>query len=821
MKFRWRLLLFLIPFTIIPVIIIAMYSGISLFNYLTRQALANYDTILTQVGRTIDTSFNNHAMTLADITMMDNFYRFIDHPPYKSAIEERLFPRTIGEWGNMPKGNTIRRAAMAKMRGDFFIIEFDRISLLYNTDFKIHKLTEGLIDFDMGKLMEDPLYQAVTRDRNRGTIFGALQDGVLSGFETDNRPVFIYPFYRQGSDTFVEFIITVMEISFMDKMYRDIDNLKYGTLFIVDRNGSVLSSNHPNPGSDYYEFDYESGRYTLGDDEPYDEFENMSFREYQMLITTPDVLQSDEVKAIIELENGTDEAANAGRDLHRIEFNEREYLMVTGFAQDAECSLYYFHPIQQILAPVYRIVTVISIVTIVLIIASLLLSILISTRVTRPVNKLTYGADRISSGDYSYRLDTDTFSGEFKVLGNSFNHMSHQINEYRNNMEEIVKKRTSELEERTNELESAYEELHREHEDNNRELLLAQKIQEALIPTIFPSNQIVNLQGLYAPMERLGGDLYDVFKVSETRIDLLILDVVGHGVPAALVTTMAKISFFTNSKLYDTPDQILRQVNNEMVENLGDIRYYFTVFYASIDVLSRTLTYSNASHPPAIIIHRDSYRELQPNSAFVGVKKGLEFTSETVPIEYNDRIILYTDGVTEARNIQSELYDEDRFKDSIMHEHDKPLDEFIDSIYGHLTNFIDIENRNDDIAILVADLIMDKAGIHLDLSSLDDRFFHEIEATNDDTIRAKLKSLHKALDLFNAGDFEKSTELLTGLKNGFNRKDDNFRVYNLLAYNWYRQDDMKKAIKYWQKALVFRPNDRVIEHNIRTALSIE
>ena len=256
-----------------------------------------------------------------------------------------------------------------------------------------------------------------------------------------------------------------------------------------------------------------------------------------------------------------------------------------------------------------------------------------------------------------------------------------------------------------------HEELKRAYDENKKELLMARKIQQSLIPKSFPLFAALNMRGLYMPMDALGGDLYDVYKISDTKLGVVILDVCGHGIPAALITTMAKISFNNYSKDNLSTSQILENVNRELQDIMGSAGEsdYFTAFYCIIDSENKTIQYTNAGHNDIYIVrNKVEILKLKVNSSFVGLMKGIKFISDTVKLNDGDRIILYTDGIVEAKDNENNLYGEKRFINLILENSELTVDRLIDKISDDLNLFTGVKLADDDKALLIADVYLDE-----------------------------------------------------------------------------------------------------------------
>jgi serine phosphatase RsbU (regulator of sigma subunit) len=489
------------------------------------------------------------------------------------------------------------------------------------------------------------------------------------------------------------FLIT--QKSFLPDLYKDIDNLKYGTLYILDQFNNILSYNHPSFRDDY-SYDEEKKTYVLHEDDSfYIKEDKIGFNDYKLLNTDSKILnmpRSKEILARLDNENFSINLTNS------IRYKGINYLVCSSYAPFAKTKLVYFHPKKQIYAPIYNVLLWIIITSLLIVVAIIFCSIFFSQILTNPINRLAETTKKISKGNYKLQIKTQGFFGEFTELAQSFNNMVTMIDDYNENLEEQVRNRTEELNKKNIELERAYEE-------NKKELAMAQKIQTSLIPNVFPETKKLSFHGLYLPMETIGGDLYDVHQITESKWGIVILDVCGHGVPAALITTMAKISFNANSKKFFKASEVIAAVNNELCEAIQDTGDYFTAFYCIIDTDTHTIDYVNAAHNDLYILRSDSTLDTMAQTGpVVGVMKNLEYASETIGFSNGDRIIMYTDGVIEARNEHRELYDSHRLKEMIIANKNQNLRDFVSIIYNDIIKFKNNTPNDDDIAMLTIDM---------------------------------------------------------------------------------------------------------------------
>jgi sigma-B regulation protein RsbU (phosphoserine phosphatase) len=194
-----------------------------------------------------------------------------------------------------------------------------------------------------------------------------------------------------------------------------------------------------------------------------------------------------------------------------------------------------------------------------------------------------------------------------------------------------------------------------------RELVMARRIQASLLPRTTPVVSGLDLAARYVPMTAVAGDLYDFVVVGPTAIGVLVADVSGHGVPAALVASMVKLAFTAQAERAQDPAEVLNGMNRILCRHLE--HSHVTAVYAVLDAASGTMDVSNAGHPPVLV-----YRAPLPVSAagdhgpMMGFFPDATFSSQRFELQRGDRVLIYTDGVPEAQNASGEFFDGERVK---------------------------------------------------------------------------------------------------------------------------------------------------------------
>ncbi len=253
--------------------------------------------------------------------------------------------------------------------------------------------------------------------------------------------------------------------------------------------------------------------------------------------------------------------------------------------------------------------------------------------------------------------------------------------------------------------------LQSQNEILENELLLARKIQEQLIPRSNPSR---NIHSLYKPMEQVGGDFYDFLTFEDNdNIGIFISDVSGHGVPAAFITSMIKTTILQAGERINDPAGLLFYMN-EVLRN-QTAGNFITAYYGIYNPLERTLIYSNAGHPQPYLITDNAVLQLQggkntalamfPNSLLAKSNKFYTNFSEKLPL--NSKLLLYTDGLTEARPTDNNsLYFEYASMVEIFKKNGGlPCGAFIEELYSQLAMFRGSDSFEDDICLICIDAV--------------------------------------------------------------------------------------------------------------------
>ncbi len=253
------------------------------------------------------------------------------------------------------------------------------------------------------------------------------------------------------------------------------------------------------------------------------------------------------------------------------------------------------------------------------------------------------------------------------------------------------------VDEKTNELKSAYTEL-------SKELEIARTVQKGLLPKELPNLINMDIASTYIPTGKVGGDLYDIIITKDRKVALLIFDVSGHGVPAALIGAMAKMLFMYFIEKGGTPAQVFKAVNKRLASYI-QTGHYLTAFLAYIDPSDNSMTYCRAGHAQPIIYHFQTgeVEFLNKGDLFLGHPSLLEiakYHNETMTLNWHDKLVLYTDGLTESMNAENEMYSKNSLEDIIRKRGKLAPDKLVATIINDNKNFRKGSSLDDDLSLL-------------------------------------------------------------------------------------------------------------------------
>lgn len=231
------------------------------------------------------------------------------------------------------------------------------------------------------------------------------------------------------------------------------------------------------------------------------------------------------------------------------------------------------------------------------------------------------------------------------------------------------------------------------------ELKIGSAIQMSMVPKIFPpfpERSDLDMSASMIPAKEVGGDLYD-FYISDERLYFCIGDVSGKGVPASLVMAITRTLFRTVSAHEKSPQRIVTQMNDSM-SDMNENNMFVTFFCGILDLQTGHLRYCNAGHnAPLILTSAIETLPVEPNLP-LGIMKGMCYKEQETDLAYDDAIFLYTDGITEAENVNNELFGETRMV-NVLHTR-RPAQEHLENLQQAVSDFVGTAPQSDDRTML-------------------------------------------------------------------------------------------------------------------------
>lgn len=271
-----------------------------------------------------------------------------------------------------------------------------------------------------------------------------------------------------------------------------------------------------------------------------------------------------------------------------------------------------------------------------------------------------------------------------------------RIRSYRplNQLRTVVKEQSRQLEEdRRREAETEFE------------LEQARRVQQRFVTNVFPQGRALSFGHRYRPSRMVGGDMFDVVAVGENEVAIMMADVSGHGLAAALLTSVAKVLFRTGAEQCHEPAKLLHWLNRQISSYLATGEF-LTVFLGLWNADSHVFSYAGAGHPPALLFApgNRSVERLNVSPGIVGIMPDGEFSAASVHLSAGQRIVCYTDGITEAMNGRSMLFGEEGLAGACARWVSLPIERMVENLFYEVDQFIAGEPQRDDQAMLALEV---------------------------------------------------------------------------------------------------------------------
>lgn len=317
-------------------------------------------------------------------------------------------------------------------------------------------------------------------------------------------------------------------------------------------------------------------------------------------------------------------------------------------------------------------------------IISLIIGVSLTRTITTAVHDLYEGTERIKESDFSHRIHIKG-QDQLADLGLSFNNMTANIERLL-----VVAK---------------------ENERLQNELEIAREVQTQLYPRVTPMLKSMSIEALLSPARMVSGDYYDYQKLDGSRLAVAIGDVAGKGISAALLMATVQSALRTqirhclegsgDGELQVSTSQLVSQLNKHLHAHTSPEK--FATFYLGVyDEANSVLTYTNAGHLPPILIHDGETGFLEVNGTVVGAFPFSRYGESQVKLELGDKLLFYTDGITEAENAYGEQFGEQRLCDLLRKQHGNEPAKILSSIHDAVLEWTGSPELQDDMTLLLA-----------------------------------------------------------------------------------------------------------------------
>jgi serine phosphatase RsbU (regulator of sigma subunit)/uncharacterized membrane protein len=325
-----------------------------------------------------------------------------------------------------------------------------------------------------------------------------------------------------------------------------------------------------------------------------------------------------------------------------------------------------------------------GVAAVIILLAGTIVSVFAVKMLTSPVSRLCAVAKNIGSGDFqtSEIYPVAKRNDELGELARTVQHMVESLKDYIRELQATTTAR----------------------ERIESELRVAADIQMSMLPRTFPpfpDRKEFDIYAMIKPAREVGGDLYDFFFVQPNKLCLIVGDVCGKGIPAALFMAITKALLKTAGMAGSSPDQMLSQTNN-ILNPENDTSMFVTIFCAILDTQTGELIFSNGGHPPPLLGNNKSgFQYLSvPRGFVIGPLPDMVFTCQSLVLNPGDSIFLYLDGVTEATDINNQLYAEVRLREALTKAKDAGPIGMVKAIQEYIETFVGDAPQADDITML-------------------------------------------------------------------------------------------------------------------------
>lgn len=348
---------------------------------------------------------------------------------------------------------------------------------------------------------------------------------------------------------------------------------------------------------------------------------------------------------------------------------------------NSEIEKYTEYAVKRIDSGMVVIISVLAGIILIAAVALTIISAVFAKRLTKPIEQLTASVSSLGGNDEIKYISQIKTADEIQVLSDTFEDMTERLSGYIANLTSVTA----------------------EKERIGAELDIAAKIQLSELPRqfpAFPDNTEFDIYALMTPAKEVGGDFYDYFLVDENHLAVVIADVSGKGIPAAMFMMIAKTHIKTHAGIGKSPADTLAAANNALCEN-NDAEMFVTAFMGILEISTGKFTYANAGHnPPLMRRANGNFEWLKVRPGFVlGGMPDIRYRQDELYFGKGDMFFMYTDGVTEATDKSLELYGNERLEQALNAHADLAPKQLVEEILSQLNEFSKNTEQADDITM--------------------------------------------------------------------------------------------------------------------------
>jgi sigma-B regulation protein RsbU (phosphoserine phosphatase) len=239
-----------------------------------------------------------------------------------------------------------------------------------------------------------------------------------------------------------------------------------------------------------------------------------------------------------------------------------------------------------------------------------------------------------------------------------------------------------------------------------REMELARQVQHSLLPRSFPDQPSFRFAARFQPARQVGGDFFDVIGFPDGRFGVAIADVTDKGMPAALYMAITRSLLRAEAHREPSPGKVLANVNGLLME-LGEPNMFVTLFFGVIDPLTRLFTYVRAGHERPYLLRKGELQPLGGEGVAIGLLAGDEFhvTEQQIILSTDDKLVLYTDGLSDVLNSAEELFDRRRLESLLRSNSNREPEALCDAVFAALDRYRGDTEQFDDMTLLVVEVM--------------------------------------------------------------------------------------------------------------------